>query len=154
MGVGVGAAMYDILFICGHCGAHLSAEDNDVGVSLPCPQCSADISVPVGDVLFDCPECGKSILASADARGQSFHCFYCEMEIRVPEKGRNVEVSAQLPTTEELAARTRTPPEPERSTPPCPDTPDQRQRNQFMSTWGDYLAGAGLADRDEDKKTN
>ena len=51
--------MYDILFICKHCGIHLSADENDVGASFPCPECANDLTIPVGDILFDCPKCGK-----------------------------------------------------------------------------------------------
>jgi len=146
--------MYDILFICKNCGVHLSADDNDVGLQIPCPQCSHDITVPTGDVLFDCPECGRAILAGAETRGQSFHCFYCELEIRVPEKGKDVQVSASLPTREEIEDQLKASRESEEAKVATSEpVPGAKPKNdQFMMTWGDYLAKAGLTDGKEEEE--
>ena len=137
--------MFDILFICKHCGLHLSADENDVGVTLPCPDCANDITIPVGDILFECPQCGKSLLAPRAAVRQSFDCPACDRPIIVPPIGKTIPVSEK---TEWIAPPPLIAPSapPERPKPPAaasiaPDAADQ----QFMSTWGDYLAQAGLA---------
>ena len=144
--------MYDILFICNHCGVHLSADENDVGIALPCPNCAQDISVPTGDVYFDCPECGKALLASSDSRRQHFHCPYCEIEIVVPPEGKRITItehSREQPTKSEPK-----PPPPKATTVirQTSDDPDTRQHDRFMTTWGDYLAKAGLTDNDNRPK--
>lgn len=146
--------MYDILFICRHCGVHLSADENDVGVALPCPQCAADIAVPPGDVLFECPECGKTLLASADSRHEHFQCPYCDLAVVVPDEGKSVPVSehskpAPAPVSETPA------PQPEESVAPAAATDaETRQQRQFMATWGDYMAKAGLAEEDKNEETH
>ena len=139
--------MYDILFICKHCGAHLSADENDVGATFPCPDCANDLSIPVGDILFECPKCGKDLLASRAAVRQSFHCPACDRPIIIPPIGKTVPVSEKtelippLPKFAPLDMPEKRAPAPT-SANDSADAGDQ----QFMSTWGDYLAEAGLAD--------
>lgn len=147
--------MYDILFICKHCGIHLSADENDVGISLPCPQCSTDISVPTGDVLFECSACGKTLLASADSRRRTFQCPYCNLDVVVPAQGKQIPLSSHIelnPTPKHESPRLIPPEDPS-----LPTTSDQTdlnkcQNDRFMETWGDYLAQAGLTDSEDKRK--
>lgn len=142
--------MYDILFICSHCGVHLSADEDDVGINLPCPNCALEISVPPGDILFDCPECGKALLASSDSRHQHFHCPYCEIQIAVPSEGKRIAVSKHSPEKPTQDPQESPPQESSSTAPNVPPDPKTRQRDQFMTTWGDYLASAGLTDNDDE----
>ena len=146
--------MYDILFICRHCGVHLSADENDVGISMPCPECAKTISIPSGDILFECSECGKALIGSADSRGHSFHCPYCDLEVVVPEEGKRIPISETLDVTPEPEP---TPPAPisveDASRPTSsPNGSEKRQHDQFMMTWGSYMAQAGLTDEKDKKK--
>ena len=139
--------MFDILFICKHCGLHLSADENDVGGTFPCPECANDLKIPTGDILFECPDCGKSLLAGRTAARQQFHCPNCDGVIRIPPVGKTVSVSerTELISSPPVIA----PPAPRQTAPPISPgsevVADANDR-QFMSTWGDYLAEAGLAD--------
>jgi len=147
--------MYDILFICRHCGVQLSADENDVGISLPCPECAKEISVPTGDVLFECAECGKSLLASADAKHHSFHCPYCDLDVVVPSQGKQVPMSERVevePTPEPEEQPPVSVAEAASFTSSDPPDAEKRQRDRFMATWGDYLAQAGLTDETDKKK--
>ena len=140
--------MFDILFICKHCGTHLSADENDVGASLPCPECAHDIKIPVGDILFECPQCGKSLLAGRTAVRQPFHCPSCERVITVPAIGKQRIVSETLnsaPFLPPLTPLTAPPASPAPAPTPPTGSPIADDPH-FMSTWGDYLAEAGLAD--------
>ena len=138
--------MYDILFICKHCGLHLSADENDVGASFPCPECSRELTIPVGDILFDCPKCGKALLASRAAARQQFHCPSCKRTIVIPPIGKTVPVSEKSELITPLPDLAPAPP-PEKPKPSPPAAlPADADDKQFMSTWGDYLAEAGLAD--------
>jgi predicted RNA-binding Zn-ribbon protein involved in translation (DUF1610 family) len=139
--------MYDILFICKHCGLHLSADENDVGAAFPCPECAKEITIPVGDILFDCPKCGKSLLASRTAVRQSFDCPACNRQIIIPPIGKSVPVSekTELISPPPVIAPLPVPEKPT-SPPPTADIPAEADEKHFMSTWGDYLAEAGLAD--------
>lgn len=142
-----GLTMFDILFICKNCGLHLSADENDVGDTFPCPECAEDLNIPVGDILFECSHCGKSLLAARAAVRQAFHCPACDRQFVIPPIGRTVPVSDKIefipppPDTAPANAPERPKPPPD---PVSPST-DAEQRH-FMTTWGDYLAQAGLAD--------
>lgn len=146
--------MFDILFICKHCGLHLSADENDVGVTLPCPDCANEITIPVGDILFECPQCGKSLLAPRAAARQHFHCPSCEREIIVPPIGKTIPVSEKTELIAPLPVIAPSAP-PERPKPPAApaDLPSDADDKQFMSTWGDYLAQAGLANEKPPENT-
>lgn len=139
--------MFDILFICRHCGLHLSADENDVGATFPCPECANSLVIPTGDILFECPECGKSLLAGRMAARQRFHCPSCDCVILIPPVGRTVPVSER---TERLspppAGAPPVAPQIAPSSPAVSEMPSDAANRQFMSTWGDYLAVAGLAD--------
>ena len=148
--------MYDILFICKHCGIHLSADENDVGITLPCPDCAKEISIPTGDILFDCPSCGKTLLASADSKDRTFQCPSCYLDIIVPKQGRFIPSASQI----ELEPPQRPPPQPTppTATTPQPATPiligtEKAEKDQFMMTWGSYLAEAGLTDEKDQKES-
>ena len=143
--------MFDILFICKHCGTHLNADENDVGVTLPCPECAQDITIPVGDILFECARCGKSLLAGRTAARQNFHCPSCGRVITIPALGKQHIVSETLtsaPFPPPLSPLSPLPP-PRAAPAPAPTPPSGSPAaadQQFMATWGDYLAEAGLAD--------
>ena len=138
--------MYDILFICKHCGVHLSADENDVGAVLPCPECAQEIKIPVGDILFQCPACSKSLLAGRTAARQHFHCPCCKREMIVPPIGKTIPVAEKTelipppPVLRPLAA----PPEKPAPPPSAPEAAGSKDDRQFMSTSGDYLAEAGM----------
>lgn len=138
--------MFDILFICKNCGLHLSADENDVGITLPCPECANEVTIPVGDILFECPKCGKSLLAGRAVARQKFHCPSCQRLIVIPPIGKTIPVSEKtelIPPPPVIAPIAP----PERPKPPdAADIPSDPENLQFMSTWGDYLAQAGLAD--------
>ncbi len=156
--------MYDILFICKHCGVHLSADENDVGAAFPCPECAQALTIPVGDILFDCPKCGKSLLASRSAVRQQFHCPSCQRLIVIPPIGKTVPVSDKIELISPLPALAPlTPPpvgaqlaepgfqgieqaRPLQNPPPAAAPPADAADKRFLATWGDYLAEAGLAD--------
>lgn len=139
--------MYDILFICKHCGVHLSADENDVGASFPCPECKKELAIPVGDILFDCPKCGKALLASRAAVRQPFDCPACNRQIIIPPIGKPVPVSEKTELISPLPnLPPAPPPEKPKPAPPPANVPADADEKRFMSTWGDYLAEAGLAD--------
>lgn len=138
--------MYDILFICEHCKSHLSADEQDVGATFPCPECGNDLTIPVGDILFECPACGKSLLAGKKAADRKFHCPNCQRLVRIPLIGKAVPVSAAPAPAAVSPAPVPPKPAPsvQRSAPgKLTDRPDDQR---FMATWGDYLAEAGLTD--------
>ena len=139
--------MYDILFICELCGTHLSADENDVGAIFPCPECANDLTVPVGDILFECPVCEKSLLAGKAAAWQQFHCPECQQLITIPLVGKNVPVSKPPPPVPPpSAAVPPTTPENPQPKPLPSDLSPNAAVQRFMTTWGDYLAEAGLTD--------
>lgn len=142
-----GKPMFDILFICRHCGLHLSADENDVGATFPCPECANSLVIPTGDILFECPECGKSLLAGRTAARQRFHCPNCDRVILIPPIGKTVPVSER---TESISpppvAEPPIVPQNAQPNPVVSEVPAEAADRQFMSTWGDYLAEAGLAD--------
>lgn len=137
--------MFDILFICKHCGLHLSADENDVGEVFSCPECTNNLTIPVGDILFDCPKCSKSLLAGRTAARQQFHCPSCQREIIIPPIGKMIPVSKKTELISPLAVLA-SPVQPERAKPlpSAADIPADTAEKHFMATWGDYLAEAGL----------
>jgi predicted RNA-binding Zn-ribbon protein involved in translation (DUF1610 family) len=138
--------MYDILFICEHCENHLSADENDVGATFPCPGCGNDLVIPVGDILFECPACSKSLLAGKQASGHTFHCPNCQKLVRIPLIGKAVPVSA-APAPAAFSPAPVPPKQAPAAKRPESDKPTDRNDDQrFMATWGDYLAEAGLTD--------
>lgn len=150
--------MYEVIFKCRSCLAHLSASADDAGYEFNCPTCDAALVVPAGDILFACPHCQISLLASGDAAGDDFGCPKCQQRVRAPLTGKDI------PTTERTAAPLREPSdrprEPSTGKHHAPDT-DKSPENtspgerQFMTTWGDYLAAAGLTGTTKaDEKTN
>lgn len=139
--------MYDIFFICDLCEAHLSADVNDVGTTFPCPECTNDLTIPVGDILFACPFCEKSLLAGKTAAWQQFHCPECQQLITIPLVGKIIPVS-QSPAPPPPGPTAAAPALPEKlqpKPPPSKPQPDSADHH-FMTTWGDYLAEAGLTD--------
>ena len=79
------------------------------------------------------------------------------MEISVPSKGKDIAVSDHLPTAKEIEERIMLTQPQEEIHPPRPEKPDatnanQQQESHFMTTWGDYLAKAGLTDEEKPRK--
>ena len=138
--------MFGILFICKHCGLHLSAYENDVGATFPCPECSNGLVIPTGDILFECPKCGKSLLAGRTAARLQFDCPSCNRSILIPPIGKTIPVSerTELISPPSIIAPLATP-KTAKPTPASSEVPANAADNQFMATWGDYLAEAGLA---------
>ena len=146
--------MYEVVFRCSQCATHLSASAEDAGFQFDCPSCGAALAVPAGDLLFSCPNCQTSIIASQDSAGETFGCPRCQTQILVPTCGREIPISNHhITTTGERAAPD--PPEPVSTADDAgaaslsgDKSADERQ---FMMTWGDYLAQAGLT---KDKKSD
>lgn len=139
--------MFDILFICRHCGLHLSADENDVGATFPCPGCANNLVIPTGDILFECPECGKSLLAGRTAARQQFHCPNCDCVVLIPLVGKTVPISERTErSSPPPAVEPPIVPQNAQPGPAVSEMPAEAADRQFMSTWGDYLAEAGLAD--------
>jgi DNA-directed RNA polymerase subunit RPC12/RpoP len=149
--------MYDVLFKCAHCGSHLSAEDNDVGVAMPCPACEKGIIIPTGDVLFACEGCGKDMLAAKDCSGEQFHCSYCDLVVIVPEEGKIIHIPERRPPAHAVSPTEKCQNESsvesvQADSGPRHTTAKQRQDENFMVTWGDFLATAGLTEPEKEKK--
>jgi predicted RNA-binding Zn-ribbon protein involved in translation (DUF1610 family) len=63
-------------FACPSCGQHISATRAQIGVTAPCPDCNAAVTVPKTSTLpprapapvvrFACPSCGQHISATRD----------------------------------------------------------------------------------------
>lgn len=150
--------MYEVVFKCRTCGAHLSASADDAGYEFSCPGCAAAIAVPAGDILFACPHCQINLLASGDTAGDDFGCPNCQQRIRIPPTGKDIPIRER--STVHLREPSDRPIEPSTDNHHAPDTnkphenTSQHER-QFMTTWGDYLATAGLAETTKaDEKTN
>lgn len=146
--------MFEIVFKCPSCRVHLSASGDDAGYHFDCPSCGAAISVPSGDILFTCSQCHVNLLANSDSVGERFDCPQCHTQVSVPSQGKAIAIPDP-------------PRQPKAFTPPrSPDVSDASPRQvdatplptqetdvdrQFMTTWGDYIAHAGLADEQDQK---
>ena len=139
--------MYEVVFRCKHCEARLSASADDAGYVFDCPSCDASTAVPVGDILFACPKCRVNLLASKDSIGETFGCPRCENLVIVPSQGKMIlipnhqAVDSNGTTSLSPPDSARHPEERSSKTSNGRITPEERQ---FMTTWGDYLAKAGL----------
>jgi len=83
-----------IRFACASCGQHISAATAQVGVTAPCPNCSAAVTVPTTSTLpppapaalvrFACESCGQHISASTAQVGVTAPCPNCNAAVTVP----------------------------------------------------------------------
>ena len=148
--------MYEIVFKCTSCSTHLSASADDAGYEFECPACGNRIAVPTGDILFSCPQCEVHILASRDVVGESFDCPQCQQSVLVPPQGKQVIVpdrpAIMARAVDTISANPTTTKETAPTSQALENTTDPSDR-QFMTTWGDYLAAAGLTnDNDENSQ--
>jgi len=147
--------MYEIVFKCRACSAHLSASADDAGYEFDCPACGAAIAVPAGDILFGCPQCQTQLLASKDAVGDNFECPQCQLRVQVPTQGKEI----QIPERPQILVDAQGDGS-ERPIPAAHSAPESEVYNedttqverQFMTTWGDYLAAAGLTEVETKKE--
>jgi len=96
------------------------------------------------------------VLASANTVGHEFECPHCQAILTVPEADTQIEIHQQSkivvanPSDEVEHASKNT----EVANVDLPITEQETLQNQhFMTTWGDYLAKAGLTNDEKRKKT-
>ncbi|MBW7908190.1 MAG: hypothetical protein H3C50_04620 [Kiritimatiellae bacterium] len=148
--------MYELVFKCRSCATHLSASADDSGYEFDCPTCGALIAVPSGDILFSCPQCNNYLLATHDAAGDTFDCPHCQRPVLIPMHGKEIPTPERphLAHRESPSSATRKPPE---TKPPtaaaAPQNSTPANDLQFMTTWGDYLATAGLTGNEKKSET-
>ena len=85
----------DLRFACPSCGQHLSATRAQIGVTAPCPNCNAAVTVPKTSTLpppapapllrFACPSCGQRISATRAQIGVTAPCPNCNATVTVPK---------------------------------------------------------------------
>jgi predicted RNA-binding Zn-ribbon protein involved in translation (DUF1610 family) len=81
-------------FACASCGQHLSATRAHSGVTAPCPNCNAAVTVPKTSTLslpapaplvrFACPSCGQHLSATRAHSGITAPCPNCNAAVTVP----------------------------------------------------------------------
>src|ERR1043166_2426990 len=84
-----------IRFTCPSCGQHISATRAQIGVTAPCPNCNAAVTVPKTSTLpppppaplvrFACPSCGQHISATHAQIGVTAPCPNCNAAVTVPK---------------------------------------------------------------------
>src|SRR5690242_14660710 len=84
-----------IRFACASCGQHISATRAQIGVTAPCPNCNAAVTVPSTSTLlpsapaplvrFACGGCGQHISATNDQIGVTAPCPNCNAAVTVPK---------------------------------------------------------------------
>jgi predicted RNA-binding Zn-ribbon protein involved in translation (DUF1610 family) len=82
-------------FACPNCGQHISATRAHIGVTAPCPNCNAAVTVPKTSTLpppapapllrFACPSCGQRISATRAQIGVTAPCPNCNAAVTVPK---------------------------------------------------------------------
>src|SRR5215475_6586511 len=90
-----GGGVMDLRFECRTCGQHLSATRSQIGVTAPCPNCNAAVTVPTTSTLpplapaplvrFACPSCGQHISATRAQIGVTAPCPNCNAAVTVPK---------------------------------------------------------------------
>ena len=85
----------ELRFACPTCGQHLSAIPAQIGVTAPCPNCNAAVTVPNTSTLlpsapeplvrFACPSCGQHISATCAQIGITAPCPTCYTAVTVPK---------------------------------------------------------------------
>ena len=83
-----------IRFTCASCGQHISATRAQIGVTAPCPNCNAVVTVPSASTLpppalgplvrFACASCGQHISATRAQIGVIAPCPNCKKAVIVP----------------------------------------------------------------------
>jgi predicted RNA-binding Zn-ribbon protein involved in translation (DUF1610 family) len=83
-----------IRFACVSCGQHISATRSQIGVTAPCPNCDAAVTVPKASTLpppalgplirFACRSCGQHISATRGQIGVTAPCPNCKEAVIVP----------------------------------------------------------------------
>jgi transcription elongation factor Elf1 len=90
-----------IRFACPTCGQHLSATQDQISMTAPCPICNGVVTVPIRSTLpprplplpepqnpalirFGCPRCGRHLSATRDQIGMTAPCPSCNEVITVP----------------------------------------------------------------------
>jgi len=83
-----------IRFACASCFQHLSATRAQIGVTAPCPNCNAAVTVPTTSTLpppalgllvrFACASCGQHISATLAQIGVTAPCPNCHAAVIVP----------------------------------------------------------------------
>ena len=84
-----------IRFACASCGQHLSATRAQNGITAPCPNCDAAVTVPTTSTLpppalgplvrFACARCGQHISATRAQIGVTAPCPNCNAVVTVPK---------------------------------------------------------------------
>jgi DNA-directed RNA polymerase subunit RPC12/RpoP len=84
-----------IRFACARCGQHISAARAQIGITAPCPNCNAAVTVPSASTLpppalgplvrFACASCGQHISASRGQIGVTAPCPNCKKAVIVPK---------------------------------------------------------------------
>jgi DNA-directed RNA polymerase subunit RPC12/RpoP len=82
-------------FACPTCGQHISATHAQIGVTAPCPNCNAAVTVPKSSTLppparsplvrFACASCGQHISATHAQIGVTAPCPNCNAAVTVPK---------------------------------------------------------------------
>jgi predicted RNA-binding Zn-ribbon protein involved in translation (DUF1610 family) len=83
-----------VRFACPSCGQHISATGFQSGVTGPCPNCNAAVTVPKTSTLpppapaplvrFACASCGQHISAARGQSGTVAPCPNCNAAVTVP----------------------------------------------------------------------
>jgi len=85
----------DLRFACPSCGQHISATRAQIGMTAPCPNCNAAVTVPNTSTLpppattpllrFACPSCGQHISATRAQIGVTAPCPNCNAAVTIPK---------------------------------------------------------------------
>ena len=81
--------MADIIFNCPKCGHNLEVDEAGAGLTVPCPECSQPIQIPLHTGndhhknSFSCPHCKQSINYSLESTGQLIDCPGCQRTIEI-----------------------------------------------------------------------
>lgn len=82
--------MTDMNFDCPECGHNLEVDENGAGMTVPCPECSKPIQIPIHNAnkqnfhSFFCPQCRHPLEASKEYYGQLIDCPSCGQPVEVP----------------------------------------------------------------------
>jgi hypothetical protein len=71
---------------CAHCGTHIKFDCQNLGQSIPCPQCQKTITLRKSDLLkMSCFFCREHIEFPIHAIGEKISCPHCKMGITLKE---------------------------------------------------------------------
>lgn len=94
--------MPDINFDCPKCGHNLSVDENGAGMTVPCPECSQPIQIPLPKTSppniksFACPHCKHLVKYNLESIGQLIDCPSCKKTIEVGTSKQNPPPSSLL----------------------------------------------------------